>query len=471
MLSDSARTWCRVLNLSLCAALLLLILPTCGGATTPNTDVEGDPPPPTPTADDIDIALQPLAMGIPSPVMLTHAGDGSGRKFVVSQTGQIWVLNAINQLLAQPFLDLQGLGVLVTLDGFFDERGLLGLAFHPDFATNGRFFVRYSAPRVGVQGEPCFGTTRGCHTSVVSEFMVQGDPTTNNVADPQSERVIFTLDQPQFNHDGGHIAFGPDGYLYIALGDGGGAHDGLADNPPSHGPIGHGQDKNTLFGAILRIDVDTAPPMGQQYVVPQDNPFVGVAGADEIWAYGLRNPYRFSFDDMQGGTNQLICADVGQNLWEEVDVIVKGGNYGWVTREGFDCFDPLNPDTPLANCPATGPDGEPLLDPALVYGHDVGLAIVGGHVYRGQSVPELVGKYVFGDWSTSFGDADGQMFAADIDGPTAWMRRDLQIQPGNQSFGRVLLGFGIDEGGELYVLGSTVSAPGGNGEVFRIVAP
>jgi len=418
----------------------------------------------------VSIGLQMIATGLPPPVFLTHAGDGSGRRFVVLQTGLIRVIDAGGSMLAQPFLDLSA--SLVPLAASFDERGLLGLAFHPRYAANGRVFVRYSTPRAGAPGDPCLGTGRGCHTSILSEFTVQGDPTTTNVADPASERLLMAIDQPQFNHDGGHVAFGPDGFLYFGLGDGGGAHDGLADTPPAHGPIGNGQDIQTVLGSILRIDVDGAPAPGLAYALPPDNPFVGAPGADEIYAYGFRNPYRFSFDDAAGGNGALYVADVGQSLFEELDVVVRGGNYGWAVREAFTCFDPLDPQAPPAACASTGPSGEPLLDPVLSYGRAAGIAIVGGYVYRGTGVPALAGKYVFGDWSTSFGDTDGHLFAADVRGPHAFLRVDLQIEPGNQAFGHVLLGIGRGEAGELYVLGSTVSSPAGTGgSVFRIVTP
>ena len=259
-------------------AAVLVLLPTCGSSS--GTEVAGDPPPPGP----IEIGLFPVATGLTAPTFVTNAGDGSGRLFVLQQTGQIRVIDRGGNLLPAPFLDLSA--QIVALDSFFDERGLLGLAFHPQFAVNGRFFVRYSAPRPGQDGEPCFGTGRGCHTAIVSEFLVQGNPSSNNTADAASERIVYQADEPQFNHNGGHLAFGPDGYLYVSLGDGGGAHDGLADSPPTHGPIGHGQDVTTPFGSILRIDVDSTPAVGNQYVVPQDNPFVGVTGLDEIAAAG-----------------------------------------------------------------------------------------------------------------------------------------------------------------------------------------
>ncbi len=440
---------------------LLFFLPTCGGAS--GGDPAATPPGP------VSIGLVPLATGLPPPVFLTHAGDGSGRRFIVLQTGQIRILDGTDTLLAAPFLDVAGL--MVTLDGGFDERGLLGLAFHPQYASNGRFYVRYSRTRAGAMGEPCFGTPRGCHTSVLSEFTVTGNPVTNNVADPSSERVLYTVDQPEFNHDGGSVVFGPDGFLYFSLGDGGGSGDGLGSVPGLHGPLGHGQDITTPLGAILRIDVDTVPPMGQSYVVPPTNPFVGVTGVDEIYAYGLRNPYRLSFDDGTGGTNKLLCGDVGQGLREELNDIVLGGNYGWATREGFLCFDPLNPTAPPAGCPTVGPSGEPLLDPVLDYDHGLGVSIIGGHVYRGPGVSALSGLYVFGDWASDFGNPVGRLFVCAIAGPSAWQRRDILVQPGPAPLPGALMGIGKDEGGELYVLTSGAISPlSTSGTVSRVIS-
>ncbi len=286
----------------------------------------------------ITISLDEVATGLTSPVMLTHAGDGSGRLFVVDQAGQIRIIEN-GTLLPTPFLDLTS--KIPTLNAAFDERGLLGLAFHPDYETNGRFFVRYSAPRTGDPDEPCADPGNfvpGCYKEILAEYAVSGDP---NVADPSSEIILFSIDEPQFNHNAGHVAFGPDGYLYFSLGDGGGAHDGLADSPPSRGPEGNGQNRETALGSLLRIDVDGASP----YAIPPDNPFVSGPGLDEIFAYGFRNPYRFSFDDDK---NDLFVADVGQALFEEIDIVAKGGNYGWVIREGFHCFDPFNPSVPRA---------------------------------------------------------------------------------------------------------------------------
>jgi glucose/arabinose dehydrogenase len=282
-------------------------------------------------ADVTIIELEPLAAGLTAPLGVTHAGDGSGRQFITEQSGQIRIVQDGN-LLPTPFLDVSA--KLPELNPSFDERGLLGLAFHPRYEQNGRFFIRYSTPRNGDPGEPCFGTSRGCHTEILAEYAVStSDP---NQADPDSEIILFTVDEPQFNHNAGDVAFGPDGFLYFTLGDGGGAHDGLADDPPSHGPIGNAQNIETPLGAILRINVD-APTQASEtaYTIPPTNPFVGQPGLDEIYAYGLRNPFKFSFDDGPGGDGKLYLGDVGQNLFEEVNIIERGGNYGWVIREGL----------------------------------------------------------------------------------------------------------------------------------------
>jgi glucose/arabinose dehydrogenase len=406
------------------------------------------------TTGDVIAQLQLVADGLTAPVSLTHAGDGSGRLFVVDQVGQIRIIQD-GALLSDPFLDLTG--EIVTVNPFFDERGLLGLAFHPDYASNGRFFTRHSIPRAGSPGEPCFGSSRGCHTEVLAEFSVSADP---NVANPAGT-VLFAVDEPQFNHDSGGIAFGPDGFLYFTVGDGGGAHDGLADTPPSHGPIGNGQNIFTTLGSILRIDVDSGAP----YAIPPDNPFVGVPGEDEIYAYGMRNPYRFSFDRQDG---RLFLADVGQNLFEEIDIVERGGNYGWVIREGFHCFDPFDPLTPPTVCANTGPLGEPLLDPVAEYDHSDGIAVIGGFVYRGSEFPELVGKYVFGDFSRSFAPADGRLFYLDADGDLSTI---FELRNGilNLPLQKYLFGMGEDEAGEIYALTSDNLGPGGNtGKVFHI---
>jgi glucose/arabinose dehydrogenase len=311
----------------------------------------------------------------------------------------------------------------------------------------------------------------------------------DNHADPGSERILFRVDEPQFNHNSGHVAFGPDDLLYFTLGDGGGAHDGLADTPPSHGPIGNGQNIETVLGSVLRIDVDGRDP-GLEYGIPRDNPFAGdTPGADEIYAYGLRNPYRFSFDAGDGSKKgkgkkgkgkkgkgsspsaDLYVADVGQGLFEEVNVVQKGGNYGWVLAEGFHCFDPFNPTTPPTSCGGTGPHGEPLLNPVAEYNHGDGLAVVGGIVYRGKQFSSLVGKYVFGDFSRAFFPADGRLFWLDADGARSDIF-EFRITEFDVPLGLYLFGFGEDEKGEIYVLTSQNLGPSGEGgQVWRLTVP
>lgn len=404
-------------------------------------------------AGDVAVRLEPVASGLVSPTHLTHAGDGSGRLFVVDQAGTIRIIKD-GVLIPTPFLDLTA--SLPALSANFDERGLLGLAFHPDYASNGRFFVRFSRPRAGTAGEPCFGDARGCHEEVLAEFAVSGNP---DVADP-TPTILFAVDEPQFNHNSGTVAFGPDGYLYFTLGDGGGANDGLNDPNLPHGPIGNGQNIETALGSMLRIDVDGGTP----YAIPADNPFVGGPGLDEIYAYGFRNPFRFSFDDGPGGDGRLLVADVGQALIEELNVVTKGGNYGWVIKEGTNCFDPFNPATPLASCNSNG-----LIDPIAEYTHDDGgISIIGGYVYRGSALPGLVGTYFFGDFSADFGPT-GRLYYLDESNPASPAILRVRLGADEAPLGRYLKGMGEDEDGELYALVSSALGPSGSsGAVLRI---
>ncbi len=416
------------------------------------------------TKGKIIIKREVVAAGIVGPPHLTNAGDGSGRLFIADQAGLVRIVkNGV--LLPRPFLDLTDR--IVAVNPGFDERGLLGLAFHPDYVHNGRFFVRYSAPRAGDPSEPCFGTSRGCHEEILAEFSVSSDPDVAN----QAGTILFRVDKPQFNHNSGTVAFGPDGMLYFTLGDGGGANDGLADTPPSHGPIGNAQNINAPLGKLLRIDVDSPPQAPRAYAIPADNPFVGTDGLDEIFAYGLRNPFRFAFDDGSGGDGRLILADVGQNLFEEVDIIEKGGNYGWVIREGLSCFDPFNPLTPPAACSSTGLRGEPLLDPIVDYSHaEGGISVIGGYVYRGSRSPSLVGRYVFGDFSASFGRPSGRLYFLDGSDASGFAIKEFTIGRQDAPYGLFLKGFGEGEDREVYALGSIALAPTGNtGLVERLV--
>jgi glucose/arabinose dehydrogenase len=360
----------------------------------------------------------------------------------------------------------------------FDERGALGLAFHPGYASNGRFFVYYSAPL-----RP--GAPAGYdHTARISEFRVSASNA--NRADPASERILLEVDKPQFNHNGGTLLFGPrDGYLYVSLGDGGGADDvglGHVEDWYAANAGGNGQDvQQNLLGNILRIDVDRGTPYG----VPADNPFTGTAGCadgcDEIWAYGFRNPYRMSFD--LGGARDLFVGDAGQELWEEVSIAVKGGNFGWNVREGTHCFSTDNPDESPAECPDTvgAPHpraGDPLIDPVIEYANHhqpggLGATVIGGHVYRGRALPQFSGRYIFGDWSREFEEPDGSVFVAKPRQVGLWHMQQLRIATSPTGrVGHYVLGFGQDLAGEMYVLTTDQTGPAGTtGKVYRLVRP
>lgn len=398
------------------------------------------------------VRLEQVASGLVAPVQAKSPADGTNRLFIVEQTGTIRILQN-GALLPTPFLNLASL--LAPLNTGYDERGLLGLAFHPNFTTNGRFFVHYTAPRTSNPGDPCVGTSRGCSSEVIAEFRVSaGNP---NVADPASRVELLRVPKPQFNHAGGGLDFGPDGMLYVGLGDGGGANDGLADNPPSHGPTGNAQNLATPLGKVLRFDVSTPGVLA----FPADNPFLSTVGAyGGVWAYGFRNPYSFSFDDAPGGDGTLIVADVGQNVYEEVDIVTAGRNYGWPRTEGFHCFDPFAPNTPPPTCDTTG-----LTAPVAEYDHTVGIAIVAGYVYRGSRLPAMRGLYLFGDFSTSFGSPNGHLFYLDPANPSVVNRVRL---PGDANFGLYLKGMGRDSAGEIYALATRNLGPSGTtGVVLR----
>jgi glucose/arabinose dehydrogenase len=369
---------------------------TAGGSATPTTPSPSVEPSPSQTESSpadpaaVELRLEPFASDLRSPLFLTHAGDGSGRVYVVEQEGRVIVLDAEGGG-RETYLDI---AERIDSGG---ERGLLGLAFHPDFASNGRLFVDYT----DLSGD-----------TVVSEF--GGDA---ERADPSSERVVLTIDQPFANHNGGDIAFGPDGYLYIAMGDGGSGGD----------PLGNGQSLGTLLGKMLRIDVDGSEP----HDVPAENPFVGDGQAlPEIWAYGLRNPWRFSFDR---ATGDMFIGDVGQGSWEEIDFepAGEGGrNYGWNVMEGPECFRE-------ANC-----DQEGLILPVTAYGRDEGSTVTGGYVYRGAAQPALAGLYLFADFGSGriWGFAAADASAGSVEA-TELLETDLSIAS-----------FGEDEAGELYVV-------------------
>lgn len=412
------------------------------------------------------LALELVAEGqFGAPTTVTHAGDGSGRLFIADQRGTVHVF-ADGAVLPDPFLDLSGL--LVPERPGFDERGLLGLAFHPDFAApgapgEGAFYVYYSAPSPDAPGP---SEDPVDHMSVVAEFRVsETDP---NRADESSGRTLLTFNQPQFNHDAGQLAFGPDdGLLYIATGDGGSANDnnaghtgGSAARPTD--ALGNAQDRTKLLGKILRIDPLGTDGPGGNYGIPPGNPFVGEGGGvrEEIYAYGLRNPWRFSFDDGPGGTKRLFCADVGQGRVEEINVIVPGGNYGWRNKEGA-----FIPDFSIDAPALTGN----VVDPVAQYAHpgvvigapaltEVGISVTGGFVYRGSAIPRLFGKYLFADWSDSFGTPNGTLLGLEETSFGVFDLSVLEVAGGNP-IGRYIPCLGEDESHELYVATKTSLAP------------
>jgi glucose/arabinose dehydrogenase len=422
----------------------------------------------------LPIGVQVVASGLTSPIQLVQP-SGISTRFVVDQIGLIRMIAADGTLLPQPFLDLRT--SITPLNPNGDERGLLGLAFHPAFRNNGRFFVFYTSP-------PRAGAPTGFNnTIVIAEFRADV-PTSDDsvpVVIPGSERTVLQVHHPQANHNGGTVAFGPDGYLYISIGDGGGRDD---ENPLGHVPDwydfnagGNGQDiTSNLLGNILRIDVDGGVP----YAVPADNPFVGREGLDEIWAYGFRNPYRFAFDP--GGSRALLVGDAGQELWEEVSTVTRGGNYGWNVKEGTHCFDAENPTVVPADCPTVDPTtGEPLRNPviefanwkntALPASYRLSLTVVGGHVYRGSTIPWLQGRYIFAGASTPAGGPGGRVFVATSMGSGLWPISELLVN-GTGRLNRVVKGFGQDNAGEVYVMATVNAGPSGTtGTVFKLVPP
>lgn len=339
------------------------------------------------------LQLTQVAAGFNSPLYATHAGDGSHRIFLVEQVGKIWILkNGLVQ--SPPYLDI---AELISPGAPINEQGLLGLAFHPNYRNNGVFFINY---------------TDLLDATVVARYQV--DERNPDIADAASGKIIIQLSQPYRNHNGGHIEFGPDGYLYIALGDGGREND----------PLGAGQNRQILLGSILRIDVDSAAP----YAIPPDNPFVDDAEArNEIWAYGLRNPWRFSFDR---ATDDMYIGDSGEDSWEEVNFepaeSAGGRNYGWNVYEGN-----------AVNAGGEAPNYSP---PFFVYDHAHGCSVIGGYVYRGEAIPNLQGVYLFGDYCS------GRIWASWLD--LGHHRRVIELMDTDVS----ISSFGEDEAGEVYVI-------------------
>jgi glucose/arabinose dehydrogenase len=399
------------------AALLALVLVpavgtqlTLAGGTPREVIVSGRPP----SGEDFDatkirISFSRIARNLSKPVFITHSGDNNGRLFIVEKTGRIRVIRQ-GTLRGTPFLNLSG---KVSTGS---EQGLLGLAFHPDYGNNGRFYVNYT----DVNGD-----------TVIAEYHRSTDA---NIADPTG-RVLLKIDQPYSNHNGGMLAFGPDGYLYIGMGDGGSSGD----------PGNRAQSVNTLLGKILRIDVDTQAG-GKQYAIPAGNPYVGKTGLDEIWSIGLRNPWRFSFDDRTGN---LWIGDVGQNRYEEIDRSPavngvdagKGLNYGWRVLEGNACFNPSS------GCSTAGKT-----PPMAVYSHSSGCSVTGGYVYRGLAYRGLVGGYLFGDFCS------GRVWALRAHGPAS--QAPVLMADTNIS----ISSFGEGPDGTMYITDL------GSGDIWAIVA-
>lgn len=428
-------------QLCVCLLLLALLLAACGGSSLPaastvapmqNTkpaptpsitaSLTPSPYPPTSTArialssplppspqPSLTAALLPanvdrlpdpdlytwqvIAEGFIEPIGIVNAMDGSGRLFVVEKQGQIKTL-LNGKALPQPFLDLRG---RVSTRGA-TTRGLLGLAFHPDFARNGRFFVHY---------------TDGRGDSLIASYRASPD---HNFGDPTTETILLRVSPPVGEHNGGDLTFGPDGYLYIALGDGGGPGYGDQD--------GNAQNSESFLGKLLRLDVDGSAP----YQIPRDNPFVEGGGRPEIWAYGLRNPWRFTFDSLTG---DLYIADVGENKWEEINILPSGSpggaNFGWNYREGRHHFRDM-PDSSLV-----------FVDPLVEYDHSQGCSVTGGRVYRGQLLPEFYGVYLYGDY------CQGNVWGLLLQPDGSWQNRLLfKIQA-------FITSFGHDEAGEIYL--------------------
>jgi uncharacterized protein (TIGR03118 family) len=419
--------------------------------TTPITDPIAAPI----VKGDITIELQPIVDGLIAPLGIAVPDDGSKRMFLYDQAGLAWVVTQEAGKLPTPLLDVRDR--LVTF-GNYDERGLLGLATHPDFVHHPLVYTYTSEPINGtadfVNVMPAGATNN--HQSVLAEWRIS--PANPDQLDPASRREILRIDKPQSNHNGGTLRFGPDGYLYISLGDGGRAND-VADG---HVPGGNAQNLQRIWGKLLRIDVDSKNSANGKYGIPKDNPFVGQAAVQEIYAYGLRNPFTYSFDSLTG---DLYLGDAGQNNIEEVDLIVKGGNYGWNVKEGTFWFDSVSANIGKVVTGSVRPVPPKLIDPIAEYDHGEGAVVIGGFVYRGWENPLLSGRYVFGDWG-SFATPSARLFYLE----PSFDIKELRVGLADRSTGFWLRGFGEDDEGELYVFGSTVLGPTGTtGQMLKII--
>jgi glucose/arabinose dehydrogenase len=434
----------------------------------------------------LTIGLQTIATGLVAPTSGTFAPGVNNRLYVTDQVGRIWTIDLRTHRKFR-FADLTDrivpLGNIIP--GLpYDERGLLGLAFSPNYRENGLLYT-YQTERVirpgdfttqPGKGSPCaaYGPPFVPHPcqNVVTEWRVRNPKNPAATVDPGSRRELMRIDKPQFNHNGGELAFGPDGLLYISTGDGGFAD----DQGPGHVPGGNAQSLAPLnvLGKILRIDPRGHNSANGRYGIPRDNPFVGRRGADEIFAYGFRNPYRMSFD---ATTGRLIVADVGQNDIEEVDLVRAGGNYGWRIKEGTFLFDPGSPTKSDDGVVTANSEGRPrgLIDPIAEYDHtapsgelEQGEAIVGGFVYHGKRVPKLSGVYVFGDYSQEFAQPLGRLWFLNHNNDPRHRVSEFRIA-GQSSLGLAVLGFGRDAQNEIYVLGSRTGVVSGHTGVVQMI--
>ena len=466
------RAWSRVgrtslnRNLAARAVLSLALLTSLGGVRAEPT-TEPTPPVPLIEKGSVRLRFSTVASGLTAPLEVGSPADGSGRLFIMQQTGQILILeNGV--LLPTPFLDVADR--MVVLMPEYDERGLLGFAFHPDFnnasAPGYHKIYTYTCEPVTVRADFTVRNPSPFDSqSVIAEWKVsEADP---NVIDLDTRREVMRIDQPQFNHKGGKLAFrASDRYLYFSLGDGGNANDvGDGHNPKR----GNGQTKSNVLGKLLRIDPldpaltpDSEDPISAngKYRIPRTNPFIDEPGSvAEIYLYGLRNPYRFSFD---ATADQLIIGDVGQNNIEEIDLGVSGANYGWNKKEGTFLFNP--DDGTIMPDPFPRPG---LTDPVAQYSHFDGIAVVAGFAYRGALIPVLTGKYVCGDLlGPETGSA--RLFYSNL---TSGMVQEFRIgSEHNPLLGSFLKGFGEDDAGEIYVLlDSNIGPSGTGGQVLKIV--
>ncbi|NWR60766.1 HIPL2 protein, partial [Bucorvus abyssinicus] len=396
----------------------------------------------------LQLCLTEVANGLRNPVLMVHANDRTHRMFVAEQVGVIWVYLPDGSRLEEPFLDIRSIVLATPWIG--DERGFLGMAFHPKYRYNGKFYIYYS-----------YMDKNRVEKIRISELKVLASDV--NKADPLSERNLLELEEPAANHNGGQLLFGVDGYMYLFTGDGGKAGDPF-------GKFGNAQNKSTLLGKVLRIDVDGKSPDGKPYRIPSDNPFVSDPKArHEVYAYGVRNMWRCAVDRgdpvTKKGRGRIFCGDVGQNRFEEIDIIVKGGNYGWRAKEGFECYD-----TKL--CRNSSLDD---ILPIFAYGRNVGKSVTGGYVYRGCESPNLNGLYLFGDFM------NGRLMALQEDEKTKkWKKQDICIGstracafPGLiSSYSKFIISFAEDEAGELYFMSTSyASAYAPHGSLYKFVDP